>query len=353
MVHVGSYAAVPLVERFVLCAISGASTFAIALASAAQVHIVKRLCRGNFTSKALDLCNVNLESYKKCMRAAIFPMLEMLVFPAIFTLLHMYMALSTAYCILGCMVMMSCTCIALRISGVVSWCTSVKTPVYPGGYPFPTVSTGECGKNNSADSVHMSSGAITSEDSRSSTEHEYVGRMHWAKAFAVALLLIPFRVVSLAFSLVLAATKLVLLPVSLISDIVRAASGMWVVPRENAAGATRGVFFKESSNVVSRVRGLAAAVSYDLAWILSLGIYGAVKIVYASTDVPANSLEAENGKVRSNLSACCKAKSVTRQESIPGAPGNDSGSVTGLVADVESCEVAARSRSHSSDAPLH
>ena len=353
MVRGGSYAAVPLVERFVLCAISGASTFAVSLVSAAQVYIVTKLCGSNFTSKALDLCNENLEKYKKCMKAAIFPTLEMLIFPTIFTFLHMYIALSGLYCVLGCMVMMSCTCIALRMSGVVSGCTSVKAPVYPGGYPFPTVSAGECGKNNLVHSTNVSYGASTSENShRATAEHEYAGPMPWKKALAVAFLLVPFRVASLASLLILAATKLVLLPVALISDIVYAATGMWIVSTKSTTVINKRAFFKESSNVLSRIRGLAAAVFYDLAWVLSLGVYGAGKIIYASTDVPASSPEAENCSVRSDLSSCCKTRGVDAEKTLPSSVGKDSSSISGFVQDISCCKAAAIARPASAPSAL-
>ena len=254
----------------VFCGFSGAASFLVAASSAAQLLIfLSAYNRGtSLEPEARRRHKKHLHAALASVKAGLLPAAEMFILvPVLCVVLHHFTNLNVLSCLLACWAVMFSVCLFVRVTGIIEGCPRVGSPVYKSGMPFPIMVP-------PPGTEYTIPEPYTAEPvSEEASSFSLVG------AWVVSLALIPFRIVTLAATLVLATLDLICLIPRFLRDVVenvrgRSGSG------EAAVSSTTSSRFPRASDTGRELSSLLKAAAFDAAWVASLGTTGVSSLVF-------------------------------------------------------------------------
>ncbi|WP_041651138.1 hypothetical protein [Anaplasma centrale] len=262
-----------------LCGFSGASSFLIASASAIQSQIFLSTCRSSMEPGARRMHERNMRDALASMKASALPAAEMFILvPLLCALLHLFGNFSVALCLLICWGAMFAVCLFVRVTEIIKGCPRVESPMYGHGNPFPRVIPPQ----GSAIAMHESEASISStlDDAPAGAAN-----MSLPKTYALSVLFVPFRAVTLVSTLVLMAIALVCLVPRFfhdVYDVVKGCVGHGSSghPRYTSQSA---VTFPRVADTAREFYSLTKSALFDLAWVATLGITGVPSLMHGVT----------------------------------------------------------------------
>lgn len=248
-------------RQSVLCGILGSLKFVVALVSLVQTYTFLMLCKGSLTSESSRVLELNIKAAKKNLRLGILPSIEMFILmPAMFVGLHMFLNVGLVYCLAACWALMFTVCFTVRIAGLLTSCPSVGSPMYKDGFPFPIMHNRDDPINSLTDGEFSNKATPT---------------LSIFKAYALALLFVPFRIITAAAQTVLLAAEIVSLPVVSTSDVFVAvfrALANKISSTSSKLHSTEN--FQATKETAKCTVTLVKTITTDMLWVVTMGAYG-------------------------------------------------------------------------------